>query len=354
MAVFYMDGFDHYATNDIAKVWNYGGTGSNILSTVPRRTGSKYLRIDNYTVSRPFPDYYTEVIIGFAIFQEDGLSDSTGFKVHIMDGSSTQLILFANSTGRLKVHRSHLWNDVSYFLGETAAMKFTADSWYYVEIKAKIHDTLGTIDVQINGVNELSLTGVDTKYTANTRTDGVKFEGASEHPACYDDIYFLNCSVSPNITFLGDSRVDVMYPTSDHSVAWTRSAGTANWQNVDDNDSGTGDIDDDTTYNYSSTATNEDVFDVEDPPVLVDEVVHALAVAWTAKKDDAGSRSVKCLIHSGAGTEYGTAVSLPGAGSDSYVQYQTVWNTNPWSTLAWNVDNVNEVNDINIGYNLDV
>lgn len=66
-------------------------------------------------------------------------------------------------------------------------------TWTYIELASRVHDTLGSLTLRINGVVAGSVTNVDTKSTGITKTvpDQVRFSGGGAGGATFivDDIY---------------------------------------------------------------------------------------------------------------------------------------------------------------------
>ena len=316
MAVVWVDNFSFYATNDVDKFYAASGIYS-VTATTPRFSNHKSLQLtySGGTVRRVLAATTNQLVVGVA-FRTPDLVSTYGFKIRLYDTTTTQLTATYNIDGRIQV-----WNGDPGFgtlLATSVNPYVTINAWHYMELKATISNT-GSAQVQFNGVLVsfdggfgTTITG-DTQATANAYASSVGLYEGNTAGIRFTDFYIIDATVGTNTTFLGDCRVDHMYPTMDHAVEWTRSAGADNYANVDD----AGDIDDDTTYNYSSTASQEDIFETENPPVLTSETVYAFAVAYVAKKDDAGTRIVQSLIHSTTeDTTYGTEHSLPGAGAE--------------------------------------
>jgi hypothetical protein len=72
----------------------------------------------------------------------------------VEDGTTNQLSLGLNGDGTLSVRRAGTT------LG-TTALALVFGAWYYLELKATIHDTTGSAEVRVNGVSRLGMTNVD-------------------------------------------------------------------------------------------------------------------------------------------------------------------------------------------------
>lgn len=120
-----------------------------------------------------------------------GLRSDAGVTMHVR--------LRVTSAGALQVRR-----DVT-TLGTSATGLVAANTWYYIELRATLHDTTGLATVRLNGTTVLSLTNVDTK-NAGTKTvfDTLRLEsGVTGTTTLTDDLY-LNTGITP---FKGDITI---------------------------------------------------------------------------------------------------------------------------------------------------
>lgn len=98
----------------------------------------------------------------------------------------------------------------------TGTATFSLDNWYYIEIKVLLSDSggTGTYEVRVDGVTDISGTGVNnTDSTGQTITE-VRF-GLSGNTADYylDDVYICDGTGTVNNDFLGDVKVERLAPT---------------------------------------------------------------------------------------------------------------------------------------------
>ena len=105
-------------------------------------------------------------------------------------------------------------------------------------------------------------TGVDTQNGGVAQIDNIELHGASSPDPVFDDIYVLDDAGSDNTDFLGDCRVETIFPDADgNENDFTASPAVSNYLNVDDG----GSPDDDTTYNWSATATDRELYAFRGP-----------------------------------------------------------------------------------------
>lgn len=326
MTLLFMDGFDHYATADITKKWTTASIGS-IASTSGRRGGGAVsLNSGTQSLSKAITSSGT-VIIGFAF----KTTTSTSVKLLTLFESTTAHITLQWNAGYLKVYRG---TDGGTLLG-TGTTSVTASSYTYVEIKAKINDTTGTIDVYINGVADagLALSGIDTRNGGTAGTiDSVTFYNANTSQTGYiDDIYICNNSGATNNSFLGDCRIDTILPSGDGNYTdFTPSTGTAHYALVDESTPNT------TDYNSSATSGNRDSYTFPDLAGLSSQTVYGIQINAAALKSDAGARSLGTMSRLSSTDKDGAGAAL--GTSQAYVS--EIQETDP-ASAAWTEANVN-------------
>lgn len=317
MALLFVDGFDHYGTSDILKKWS-ANTGT-ISTSGGRRGGGAFT---GGTISRGFVTLTT----GIAGVAYNPGALPTGSPAVIMQfrfGSTPQVTLAVNASGGLDAYTGNTTDD---YLGSTAGSLIPANVFSYIEFKAKIDPTTGTIDIRVNGTAALSLTAQNTSITGGTTFNGVLLSGGT-----VDDFYLCDTSGSANNNFLGDVRVDMVLPTGDGNYTqWTPSTGTTHYNLVNANPPST------TTYNSSTTVANKDSYVMADLSSIASSTVYGVQVVACALKDDSGSRSIQLGARSGSTDAVGSGQAV----STSAVFYARVMETDP-AGAAWTQTSVN-------------
>lgn len=331
MALLFFDGFETYATADITKDWTSTSGPVAINATGGRRGGGAMYAPNLSTfgwVSKALPGNYSTLIVGFA-FNPNTIPALSSYIVRLMDSGTQQLELAVNPTGNVVVSRNGT------ILGVSTAVIAAAEQ--YLELKATIHDTTGSYEVRLNGVNILSGSNVDTKNTANATVNqvvlGVSGNTGVSSTYKYDDFYVLDTAgPAPNNDFLGDVRIDAVYPTADGNyTAWTPSTGSSHYALVDETTPNTAD------YNSSNTIGQKDSYVMGDPPSLTSQIIYGVRVKVAALKDDAGSRSMKVGIRSGTTDSLSAAQAL----STSQIYYSNIHEVDPNTGTAWTPAAVN-------------
>jgi len=188
--------------------------------------------------------------------------------------------------------------------------------WAYIELRMKVHDTLGTCIVRVNGLEALNLTGLDTLYTTNVLTR-FALAGESYNPNNYfsfvfDDLVVMDTTGALNNSFIGDVTISAIYPSgAGNSSGWTPSAGS-NYQNVDE-----ATPNDDTDYNSTSTLNAKDLYTFADAPAGAD--IRAVQVLAAVRKGAEGPGQVKLVTRSNS-ADYDSVAKGIGGTSYSYVR----------------------------------
>lgn len=325
MTLLFCDSFDHYATADIAKKWTdtnavtIGATGRNGTNGARMNQGnaSGYMR-------KALGANFTTLIAGGAV-AFPALTAGQAFLI-FQDATSTQVDLRFDASGKIIATR----NGTTLGTGTNGALSL--NTFYYIEAKVLISATVGTVDVYVNGVSILSLTGQNTRATANTQTNAVRFgqTGGTTHD--WDDVYICDTAGSTNNTPLGDVRVQAILPNGNgNSSVLVGSDGnsTDNYLLVDESTPNTAD------YVESSTPGDKDTYAY---PNLTPTsgTVYGVQVLPYAAKTDAGTRSIVTVARL-SGTEADSAVATL---STTATYYPDIRETKPGGG-AWSVSDVN-------------
>ena len=151
----------------------------------------------------------------------------------------------------------------------------------------------------------LSFTG-DTRNAGTAEIAMVRFSNhhissGNRHTLRLDDVYVCDTSGSRNNDFLGDVKVVTLRPNADTAQAdFTPSAGSVHYSLVAE----APDDDGDATYVESGTVGHKDLYGYQDL-TGTPAAIMAVQLATVARKDDAGSRSLRAVLKSGATTANG-------------------------------------------------
>lgn len=291
-----MDGFDHYAVADFLKKWT-AGVPTNISAVYSRTRHGQGMNLANITAKKTRSGAAVDTfIVGFAFLMPTvaGITMLT-----LADAGAEQCSVRVSAGGNLTFNRGA--NVLA-----TSTNVLSASTWYYLECKAKVHNSAGTYEVRINGTatNWIpAATGQNTRNgTLNQVTEVWLMSTNGGVPVQFDDVYCAD-SISPNNDFLGPQMICVLRPAGAGNYAqWTPNFG-ANFGNVNESY-----YDADLTFNQSSTANQVDSFVMEDAPIssgTITAIQHVIVA-----KQDAGAQRVLCAHQRDAGGDHASAVTF--------------------------------------------
>jgi hypothetical protein len=260
----------------------------------------------------------------------DGVANMGVIRFQGDGGATAHLNLSYTSTQALRVR---LGGGTGAILGTSAAV-LTVGNWHHIGFKAFLSDTVGTVDVWVDGVNVLSLTGQDTRNGGTVVAfDAIELPGANggPNPDFIDDLIILNGVDSgiagmPNNDFLGVCRVESLLPDADTATEqWTLSAGSDSFALVDEVPPNGN-----TDYIEHDVAGEKTQLGLGD---LVSSAVDILGVQLSshAVKMDAGTALFRQGIRSDASDANGADHAL----TESYINYQDIFEADPDGGGAW-------------------
>lgn len=324
MALLFFDNFGGYTFAQATRVWN-SINGTWTISATGGRFNDSYVTFSNQDwVEKSFPATAT-IVVGFAI-KVTTLPAGDSILVSFEDSGTEQCDLRITSTGHLKVTRN-----ATLLTDGTSSEALSADTWYYIEWKVTIADSIGagTCKVTINEVETINVaTGQDTKNSTNASVNYVEI-GNITNSALVADISHIY--LDNGTTFLGDCKVETLTVNADGTTQnFTSSSGTHK-NDVDD-----ATPDDNTTYVESATVNDIELFgftSLSSTPSLI----HALATFNCLTKLDAGTRTLAPVLRSN-GVNY---VQTNFNAVDSYKYEVEVFPTDPDTAAAWTEARVN-------------
>lgn len=329
MALIFMDSFDDRTSANTPYKWeSQGTTVPNISSTYGRNGQGLYIANDgNITPRKVLDTTQNTWIFGYAFKVPNATFVQNWNFLFFWDNTNYQLYLMMKTDGAVEIHRGD-----GTLLATTSA-SFTPNEWQYFEIKYKISNTVGTVEIRRNGVSVGTYSG-DTQNTANAYATHMMFAGGGGNGMYVDDVYL--CDGSGSDTFRGDCKVECLFPISAGALTqWTPSAGS-NYQNVDDPVASAPAPDGDSTYNSSGTPGNLDTF-VYGNLATVGKTVLGVQIDLTAQKVNAGTRHIETVIRQGGSNYLSSEIGV----SQGYTTYMKVYETNPHTGVAWTTTDIN-------------
>lgn len=321
MALLFCDSFDHYtAQADFLKRGWIGSGTYNILAS-SGRYGTNAARLSNGGVISRAISQKATLVCGVAINMDSIYATGTRPIIRFSDGATNQCELNVSQAYYLWVSR----NGSSLAVGNIA---LAVGMWHFIEFKVTI-DNSGSYAVRVNGINYLSGSGDTQASTTNAWANTLILNGMSSQDTLFDDLYLCDNSGGINDDFLGDCRVQALFPNGNGvNTAWTASAGD-DYACVDES------TPNDTDYISSSVAGQKTT--VVFPDLTGTMSVKAVQTSLLALKDNAGSRNIREICRSN-GSDYTGATQAVG---DSYYTYREVRDKDPNTDAAWDMAGVN-------------
>jgi hypothetical protein len=343
MALLFIDSFDHYtATADAnLKGWTVISTGSMSIAAGAGRRSTAGMRtptaggLVQLISTAPTPSGDT-MICGFSVLP-GGWTAGTVFRLR--ESSIDHVSITIKTDGALEARRG---SGSGTILGTSMANALPLGVTSYLEVKIKLHDSAGTVEIRRNGDVAspiLSLTSVDTNNAGTSTWTAVVLGGPSATAYTYDDFYLLDGTGSaPWNTFLGDCRVDVQYPTANGTTSnSTPSTGTNRGLTIDETAPNS-----DTDYNTLIAVGDKDTLALANLTAAGASLFGVQTLLY-AKKTDAGTGSV-CPVLRHSTTDYdGTSVAL----TTGYTYIRQLYQTNPGTSTQWTEA---EFNALEVGY----
>lgn len=332
MTLLFIDSFDHYATADI--LTKYDDVTNANANTQTIESGGRFTnRLKNTNSS----NYQTKIIpvarqtlIAGRAFNIQGTIATNRTLIAFYDGAST-----LHTDVRFTTDNKIIVTRNATQLG--SAINTTANTWHYIELKVKIDDTVGTYEVRLNGVSIISGTGADTRNAGNATADRVRFGPSVTNNATIaewiDDVYICDDQGSTNNDFLGDVRIEALFPTGNGNssqLVGSDANSTDNYLLVDESAPNS-----DTDYVESSTVTDKDTYVMGNLTSTAGSV-YGIQIMPFAKKTDAGVRSIKSVTRLSATEEDSADKTL----STGYTYYPDIRETKPGGG-AWSITDIN-------------
>jgi hypothetical protein len=326
-----IDSGDGQRTYDATK-WS-GNTGSPTWNSAPSGQSGTWFTLSN-SGQRRWQDVSLSgdtLILGFRVELPSSLSGETPLAIFgEWDGSANTQHLYIGilSTGfQLRQGASNA-GTIGGVQGTPLAF---GSGCRYIEVKVKVHDSAGTVEIRQDEVVLLSVSGIDTRQGDTGICNSISILSATASNTStnwkFRDVYICDTAGSVNNNFLGVFKTGVKTVSgAGNSAQFTPSAGS-NFQNVDDGAT----VDNDTTYNFSSNVGDTDTFALTSSGLASSAVIRGTQTSVIMRKDDIDPRSGATVIRSG-GTSYPqTSLSL----GTSYVQNQLIQELDPDTSVTW-------------------
>ena len=334
MALLLIEGWDQYDDDDeiIRGGWSTNNAGgmASIASPVHGTLGRAIeISTSGTILSHNVPTSSATIVMGFAMQLKDTGPVSAQL-VRLWEGTGVQGELTVTNSGELEYHRG----SQAALLGTSSGAGLVQSVYQFIELKVLFHASAGTVEIRVDGVEVLSLTSQNTLATSTAVMTRIDLVGANSPEPAFDSMYVLDDSGSDNTDFLGEVFVETLVPDADGNVNdFTRvGGGSNNWEAVDD----IAPPDDDTTYNHSVTATDQELYGFA---ALAGNIGTIFAVEASAlvRKEDPGFREIQLRSRSNV-----TEVDSPNKGmSLTYRYINHIFENDPDGGTDWDEAAVN-------------
>jgi len=330
MALLWCDGFDHYGTTTAKMLdgaWAQVAS-SAVITTSNVRTGTYAMQFGigfQGFARRVLGGAKTTVGVGAAWYFPALPTASNTDAIYAFNDAdnNVQVTISIGSTGTLSAYRGHFISGT--LLGTTATPVVVANAYQHIEAVVFFSQTVGTVEVRVNGVTVLSLSGLDTVASSLVECSQIVFAlpGTSLGATIskyMDDVFAYDNTSSYNNTFIGDRRVLTLFPDANTATAdWTAVGAASGYLCIDE-----ANPNEDTDYITAATVGLVSQFGLQNLPAGI-SIVNAVVMVERARKTEAGTANTQVSVVSGASTSNGADKPL----TEIYTYRQDVFQTDP-------------------------
>lgn len=331
MAILWMEGFDVY--NDITDVLRNpiysvdATTGWNVSSG--RISGNCIQSPNTREIYVDFPESTNTHWINVALYFGESQTSAQPL-IDVYDTSGNYLWrIYTDANNKFEFRRGS-----STVLG-TSTNSIPTNVWINVSVEVYIHDTAGTVTLKVNDQPQITLTSQDTKDGSSTTTNRLRLlKPLNMGTVYFDDVVFGDNSGSDLTAYPGDMHIEMLTVDGNGNTNnWTVSnSGSSNYQMVDETPA-----DNDTTYVYSSTATDKELYTLSNLTATAD-TFYAVQVRTKARKELAGFREINNTMRSSTSESDGPAAAV---GVDLYQWVDWINENDPNGGVNWTESAIN-------------
>jgi hypothetical protein len=336
VALRFIDGFDHYYASHVLHKWSMvtGTASAGYTVSVVGRFGGGCLRVSGQNVYvTKLLDAQSSWVVGFAYWLSAYTTLTSVFPIGIMDAGTTQMALGIAMDGKLGLYRSATVTFVS-----ASSQSLGLNAWHYLEWLYTISTAVcaGQCVLKVDGVTWIDLaSGTNTRGTTGATANAVRIGtiGPSDFlPAAIDDLYIADRTGAGISTFLGDVRVETVFPVRDGTNgAWSAVGGTSHVSTLYSafpNSS--------TDYVTTSAVNAIDAYQFSAVSANSALGVFAVQLCLNAQKTDAGVREIAAFVSASGTASVGVSqMLLVGFG-----YYLGLFTSNPAGGVSWAISTV--------------
>jgi len=349
MALLWVDGFEGYGDSS-------GGTPlpTGVLADKYRWVGQES-QMDMYNATTRWGSGWVLRLTSSSAWQcafdtddittNDTLIQGVAFRINNKDGLAAfhqwPILAFKNDNGDWNCSLLHTKGTFTVlgpndsFIG-SCRVNIERFTYHYIEMKVKSHQTAGEVEVRVNGCPVMQVSSVNTMHTANkvsTRGGLGRYVAPQSSQYCRVDDYYI-CDGSGNTCndFLGNCRVETLWPDGDDSVSWTTTANSANhYENVNRNQR-----DGSTDYVEESGSGVLDRFTLDNTSVTWDTIEGV--AGWYGAWYSTSSAGLQGHFDSNGTTSNSANMTLT---TGVLIDFQHILETDPDTGNSWNSTTIN-------------
>jgi hypothetical protein len=316
----WVDGFEHYGLSELHMLEGVGGAAawSEIdsqwdLSSANPATGDFHMRLDisgtgtTEDLRRAFGQSTDIAGVGYR-FAISALPNAES----VTESANQMAMINFRDVANANQVRVSLGTEGSVYACRTNTLLGRSDpciaagGYHHFEAKTKIDNTTGYIEVRVNEVTVLNLTGIDTQASANAETSQFRVGNIADSPGTFnfdlDDIFAWDDDASDLentvVDFVGDKGCYYLPVNADTAEAdFTKSTGVTGYTLLDEL------TPDDADYIADTTGVARSIFGVAALPANVAEVIAMMPVI-RARKEESGSVTLRGGVVVGASESY--------------------------------------------------
>ena len=319
MSILFIDGVDHYDSSaEMARKWDVVDIAS-IQTTAGRFGGGAVRMIGGDDIEKIFAASGT-IIIGLGIKIDELQTNGNAQLLEFRNGGTVQVTISLTPGGGFNIERG-----TSTDIANTAGNFVHNDNWHFIEALVTISDTVGVVTIRVDGELVESFTGLDTLVTGTTIDRiAIDYAGGTGSTMDLDDFYILDTLGSaPQNTFLGDIKIDTLFPDGDGNytefTTTNPASPTTHWDKVEEPAVDT------TSFNETTTANQRDTFTMGNLAAITNETIFGVQQVSHAQ-DTAGTSNFRNKLRISA-TDFDGASQALLNGTDAF--YREMWDLDP-------------------------
>lgn len=325
MVVFY-DGMGLYGgdTTNLIRRWTTSSGGTSLLNDT-LYTGSRCIRLEgsSNTLTKTLPATQSTIFLGFRFKNLFSFQISYTF-LELIDATIAQVAFFITSGGAIGIRRD------TTVLAISNPNLIKTNVPVYIEIKVTFSNTVGVVEIRLNGATVISLSNVNTRNTSNSFMNIVSFLTPGAFLG-YDlgDFYVLDTN-SPVNNFVGDIKTRLLLANGNGAISlWSIINAILSFQAVNEL------APDTTSFIQSLLPAQRSMYTAEDIPLTT--VPKFLQVNSIARASS-GTDTYKIVIDDGTTSSMSPVqtVNSSNFNINSFVSHE-----NPTTSIQWTAIQVN-------------